>query len=209
MAGTSQGAGEDEGGVKVPVRGQPACITGGEMREYQIEGLKWLVKQHDSGVGGVLGDEMGLGKTLQCISFLGFLKTVRKENSPHLVVAPLSVMNSWIAECARWCPSLRVVAFHGSSAERERLRTEVLHKGDFDVCCTTYEMLTADTHGLSARFQWGYVVLDEAHRAKNERSNLGQAVRKIKCNSRLLITGTPLQNRLLDPQPVFDHPLVA
>lgn len=71
----------------------------------------------------------------------------------------------------------------------------MLHKGDFDVCCTTYEMLTADTHGMSARFQWGYVVLDEAHRAKNERSNLGQAVRKLKCNSRLLITGTPLQNR--------------
>jgi hypothetical protein len=91
-----------------PVRGQPDCIVRGSMREYQIEGLKWLVKQHDMCAGGVLGDEMGLGKTLQIISFFGFLKTVRAEDGPHLVVAPLSVMNSWAEELAKWCPCLKV-----------------------------------------------------------------------------------------------------
>jgi len=71
---------------------QPACI-GGSMREYQLDGLQWMVAQHDAGgVGGVLGDEMGLGKTLQVISFLGYLKAERLQGGPHLIVAPLSVM---------------------------------------------------------------------------------------------------------------------
>ena len=179
-----------------PVRGQPECIVGDAMRDYQVAGLKWLVQQHDKSAGGILGDDMGLGKTLQMISFFGFLKNVRGEHGPHLVVAPLSVMNAWVGECQRWCPSLKVVTFHGSVAERERIRHEVLSKSNFDLCVTTYEMLVADLHGLVHRNVWNYVVMDEAHRIKNENSLLGQAVRKLRCNNRMLITGTPLQNNL-------------
>ncbi|EKX48003.1 hypothetical protein GUITHDRAFT_59278, partial [Guillardia theta CCMP2712] len=171
------------------------------MRGYQVEGLRWMAEQHDEGAGIILGDEMGLGKTLQVLSFLVFLKAVRQEPGPHLVVAPLSVMNSWVCEAQKWCPSLKVVTFHGSSAgeeeeKRERLRHEVLNKGMFDICITTYEMLVADQHAFVARSVWNYVVLDEAHRMKNENTVLGQVVRKLHCCNRLLITGTPLQNNL-------------
>lgn len=102
-------SGRYEDGAHVCVRGQPECIVGGQMREYQVEGLRWLVRQHDLCAGCVLGDEMGLGKTLQIVAFFGFLKFVRKEQGPHLVVAPLSVMNSWANELTRWCPSLKVM----------------------------------------------------------------------------------------------------
>ncbi|KAJ1492621.1 P-loop containing nucleoside triphosphate hydrolase protein, partial [Baffinella frigidus] len=183
------------------------------MREYQVQGLRWLLSQHDLGAGGILGDEMGLGKTLQVISLLAFLKEERKEAGPHLVVAPLSVINAWTNECHKWAPSLRLVTFHGSLHERERIRHQVLNKGGFDVCMTTYEMLSADLHGFVSRNMWNYLVLDEAHRIKNENSLIGQAVRKIHCNNRLLITGTPLQNNLHElwvrPLAGFCHPAHA
>jgi SWI/SNF-related matrix-associated actin-dependent regulator of chromatin subfamily A member 5 len=132
----------------------------------------------------------------QVISFLGFLKTVRREQGPHLVVAPLSVMNGWILEAGKWCPELRIITFHGSAHERERLRHDVLHKGNYDLCVTTYEMLVADLHGFVARSVWNYLIVDEAHRIKNENTQLGHAVRRLRCSHRLLITGTPLQNNM-------------
>ncbi|EKX46521.1 hypothetical protein GUITHDRAFT_70514 [Guillardia theta CCMP2712] len=165
------------------------------MHPYQLDGLKWLVNQHDTGAGGILGDEMGLGKTLQVISLLGFLKTVRGEDGPHIVIAPLSVMNNWVTEIKRWCPQLRAVPFHGPQSERERIKREKLIYGKFDVMCTTYEMLVADTYTCQ-RFHWGYIVLDEAHRIKNEKTQMGQAVRRLRSSHRLLITGTPLQNNM-------------
>ena len=80
------------------------------MRSYQIDGLRWLVKQHSNAVGGILGDEMGLGKTLQVCSFIGYLASVLGEPGPYLVVSPLSVMETWVNEFRRWVPSLRVVS---------------------------------------------------------------------------------------------------
>ena len=181
--------------ARIPVHRQPDCIRNGEMHNYQLEGLKWMVAQHDQGAGGILGDEMGLGKTLQVIALLGFLKFVRAEDGPHIVVAPLSVMNNWVVEIKRWCPELRCVAFHGPQTERDRIRKEQLILGQFDVMATTYEMLVADTHTCQ-RFHWGYIVLDEAHRIKNEKTLMGQAVRRLRSSHRLLITGTPLQNNM-------------
>ena len=181
--------------ARIAVHRQPDCIKFGEMHNYQLEGLKWLVAQNDLGAGGILGDEMGLGKTLQVISLLGFLKCVRGEDGPHIVVAPLSVMNNWVMEIKRWCPELRCVAFHGPQTERERIKKEHLILGQFDVMATTYEMLVADTHTCQ-RFHWGYIVLDEAHRIKNEKTLMGQAVRRLRSSHRLLITGTPLQNNM-------------
>jgi len=180
---------------RIPVHRQPDCIKNGEMHPYQLDGLKWMVAQHDKGAGGILGDEMGLGKTLQVISLLGFLKCVRGEDGPHIVVAPLSVMNNWVVEMKRWCPDLKCVAFHGPQTERERIKKEQLILGQFDVMATTYEMLVADTHTCQ-RFHWGYIVLDEAHRIKNEKTLMGQAVRRLRSSHRLLITGTPLQNNM-------------
>ena len=92
-----------------PPTAQPACVVGGTMRAYQVDGLRWLVKQHSNAVGGILGDEMGLGKTLQVCSFIGYLASVLGEPGLYLVVSPLSVMETWVNEFRRWVPSLRVV----------------------------------------------------------------------------------------------------
>ena len=87
---------------------QPKCILA-EMRSYQLEGLNWLLLMHANGMNPILGDEMGLGKTLQTISFLATLKFELGVGGPHLVVVPLSVINSWLTEFKKWCPELRVV----------------------------------------------------------------------------------------------------
>eukprot|EP00698_Gefionella_okellyi_P018344 TRINITY_DN5489_c0_g1_i1.p1 TRINITY_DN5489_c0_g1~~TRINITY_DN5489_c0_g1_i1.p1 ORF type:complete len:1058 (-),score=201.19 TRINITY_DN5489_c0_g1_i1:134-3307(-) len=175
---------------------QPKLVVGGQLRDYQIEGLKWLVAQHDRGSGSILGDEMGLGKTLQVISFLAFLYHERNQRGPHLILAPLSVMSTWTSELQTWCPSMRVVAFHGPQHERDRIKEECMGYDQFDICVSTYEMLLAEETFLHSRFHWRYVVLDEAQRIKNEKSLIGVSVRKLHAVNRLLLTGTPLQNNL-------------
>ena len=77
------------------------------MRDYQIRGLNWMIGLYEKGINGILADEMGLGKTLQTISVLGYLKTFRKIDGPHLVVVPKSTLHNWQKEFARWCPSLK------------------------------------------------------------------------------------------------------
>lgn len=87
-------------------------ITGGNMRDYQIEGLNWMIKLHDANVSGILADEMGLGKTLQSISILAYLKQFRSCHGPHMVVVPKSTLGNWMREFAKWCPKLKVIEFH-------------------------------------------------------------------------------------------------
>ena len=97
------------------------------MKPYQLSGLSFLVYLHRNGLSGILGDEMGLGKTLQTLSLLQYLKENRKisrrgELRPALVVCPLSVLSSWMAESKRWTPNLKVLRFHGPIKERDRLK---------------------------------------------------------------------------------------
>ncbi|KAL1522030.1 hypothetical protein AB1Y20_021675 [Prymnesium parvum] len=173
---------------------QPACITG-QMRSYQLEGLNWLIRAYESGVNGVLADEMGLGKTLQTIALLGFLKEQLGLTGPHLVVVPKSTLGNWFNEIKRWCPMLSAIKFHGDKAARKRLVDTVIASGTFDVCITTYEVVISEKSALM-KHNWLYVIIDEAHRIKNETSILSQTVRLFDVYHRLLITGTPLQNNL-------------
>ena len=96
------------------VGAQPEAVTGGEMRDYQLDGLDYLVGMFDRGANCILGDEMGLGKTLQTIAMIAYLKFERKLRGPALVVCPLSVLSSWMNEFKRWCPSLKVVRLHST-----------------------------------------------------------------------------------------------
>ena len=183
--------------VPLPTDGQPSCIKFGKMRQYQLDGLRWMLNQHDQGAGGILGDDMGLGKTLQVISLFGFLHHERGESGPHLVVAPLSVVSTWQNELAQWCPSLRVVKMHGTENERKRVKTQTgMVNGQFDVCVTTYEMLLAEIKYFSESFSFRYMILDEAQRVKNELSLVGKAVRRVNRAHTLLLTGTPIQNNM-------------
>eukprot|EP00919_Chromeraceae_sp_WS-2016_P038559 GHVR01092077.1.p1 GENE.GHVR01092077.1~~GHVR01092077.1.p1 ORF type:complete len:212 (+),score=57.65 GHVR01092077.1:166-801(+) len=164
------------------------------MRDYQIVGVKWLLEQFDSGVPAILGDEMGLGKTLQVVALLGFLHQ-NGIKGPHLVVSPLSVMPSWEAEFARWCPWMRVVRFYGSEKERTHLR-QMLNKGGFDVCVCTYDIMVSEISWISIAQHYTYVVLDEAHKIKGDKSLVSRSARRLHSSFRLLLTGTPLQNNL-------------
>jgi SNF2-related domain len=145
----------------------PEHIVGGAMRPHQLEGLAWLSYMHKHGCPMILGDEMGLGKTLQTIAFLAHLKFECGLDGATLIVCPLSVLNSWMAEFKRWCPTLRAVRMHSSDAgERERLKRAILGDLDaFDAIITTYEMCSGDLRRvLGTQHIWRYVVLDEGHK---------------------------------------------
>lgn len=179
-----------------PVRltSSPFFVTGGTMRSYQVHGLNWLIKLYDLGINGILADEMGLGKTLQTISLLGYLKHMRGISGPHLVIAPKSTLMNWIKEVKRWCPSLRPMKLQGSKEERE-VQKKQLFSGEWDVCVTSYEAAIMEKSSF-IKIPWYYLIIDEAHRIKNEKSKLSTIIRLFKTQCRLLLTGTPLQNNL-------------
>ena len=171
----------------------PAFIKG-SMKQYQIEGLNWLIGHHKNGTNGILADDMGLGKTLQVISMLGYLKNEQKINGPFLVVTPLVTLSNWEAEFKRWCSSLRVTVFHGSQYERMKQFSDMKkQQNKWDVCLTTQNMMR-DEHLKLKTIEWNYLVIDEAHSIKSIATKLSDAVRSLKADHRLLVTGTPVNN---------------
>ncbi|PWN50758.1 hypothetical protein IE53DRAFT_374447 [Violaceomyces palustris] len=175
----------------------PAYVKGGTMRDYQIQGLNWMISLYHHGINGILADEMGLGKTLQTISFLGYLKHYRDTPGFHLVVVPKSTLDNWRREFAHWVPGFNVVTLQGTKEERNACIQDCLMPLKFDVLITTYEMCLREKSALK-KLSWEYIVIDEAHRIKNVDSMLSQIVRAFNSRSRLLITGTPLQNNLME-----------
>jgi SWI/SNF-related matrix-associated actin-dependent regulator of chromatin subfamily A member 5 len=144
---------------------------------------------------------MGLGKTLQTISFLAYLREHRGIKGPHIVIVPKSVVGNWIREFKKWCPCIRAIRMGGTKEERLKFEKENLPKdpatGKFkwDVLVTSYEGLLREK-GKLGKIEWRYLIIDEAHRIKNENSSLSKVVRTMNTEHRLLITGTPLQNNL-------------
>ncbi len=166
------------------------------LHKHQVEGLSWLMYMYEEGMPAILGDQMGLGKTLQSIALMAALKE-SDVHGPHLIVAPLSVLSNWINELNRFCPSLRLVRFHGPKGERNRIKTEELHDlQEFDVVVTTYEMVVAESTFFQRRFIWRLLVVDEGHRLKNEKSQLSTKLSMVHAYCRILLTGTPVQNNL-------------
>lgn len=188
--------GKQEGKAEHTIfRESPQYIQGGEMRDYQVAGLNWLISLHENGISGILADEMGLGKTLQTISFIGYLRFLQGITGPHLIAVPKSTLDNWKREFAKWIPEIDVLVLQGAKEERHELINDRLIDEKFDVCITSYEMILREKSHLK-KFAWEYIIIDEAHRIKNEESSLAQIIRIFNSRNRLLITGTPLQNNL-------------
>uniref|UniRef100_S4RF69 DNA helicase n=1 Tax=Petromyzon marinus TaxID=7757 RepID=S4RF69_PETMA len=174
----------------------PAC----KMKSYQLVGLNWLALLHKQDVNGILADEMGLGKTVQAISFLAHLVELG-EKDPHVIVVPSSTLDNWTRELQKWCPDLKVLLYYGSQEERRHLRTDILHKQvDFNVIVTTYQcaITNVDDRSLFRRLRINCAVFDEGHMLKNMASLRYQNLMTINARRRLLLTGTPVQNNLLE-----------
>lgn len=167
----------------------------GKLRDYQIAGLNWMVSLHENNINGILADEMGLGKTLQTISFLGYLRWVKEITGPHLILVPKSTLDNWRREFQQWTPEVRTVVLQGTKEERSDLIKDKLLTCDFDVCIASYETVLREKNTFR-KFAWQYIIVDEAHRIKNEESQLSQIIRILSSRNRLLITGTPLQNNM-------------
>ncbi|SCV74235.1 BQ2448_6667 [Microbotryum intermedium] len=182
----------------VPYRqlSQPETIKGGTMKAYQLTGLSFLAYMFENGQNCILADEMGLGKTLQTLSLLAYLYETHGFKGPHLLVCPLSVLGAWMTEIARWLPTFKSLRFHGPMSERGRLKHDVTALQP-DLIVTTYEAYTAEAGWFKHR-RWGVCVLDEGHKIKNHESNAAQALFGIGAQMRLILSGTPLQNNLIE-----------
>jgi len=179
--------------VKTPV----PFLLKGQLREYQHIGLDWLVTLYHRRLNGILADEMGLGKTIQTIALLAWLACERGDWGPHLVVVPTSVMLNWEMEFKRWCPAFKLLTYYGSPKERAAKRQGWSKPNAFHVCITSYTLVLQDAR-MFKRKKWKYLVLDEAHMIKNWRSQRWQTLLNFNSKRRLLITGTPLQNDLME-----------
>ncbi|GAV63949.1 SNF2_N domain-containing protein/Helicase_C domain-containing protein/HSA domain-containing protein [Cephalotus follicularis] len=167
------------------------------LREYQHIGLDWLVTMYEKRLNGILADEMGLGKTIMTIALLAHLACEKGIWGPHLIVVPTSVMLNWETEFLKWCPAFKILTYFGSAKERKCKRQGWLKPNFFHVCITTYRLVIQDSK-VFKRKKWKYLILDEAHLIKNWKSQRWQTLLNFNSKRRILLTGTPLQNDLME-----------
>ena len=183
------------------------------LRDYQVVSLNWMVEKWRAHEGMILGDEMGLGKTIQVIALLHHFITVENQEGPYLVISPLSTLKNWLREFATWT-SIRVCCYHSEGKGKDErqliqaynwffkgLPARGLYK--FNVLLTTYEVVMKDW-GVLGDIAWEGVVMDEAHRMRNNNCKFMQFISKVKTEHKLLLTGTPLQNNTGELWPLLN-----
>ncbi|KAI3369040.1 hypothetical protein L3Q82_026001 [Scortum barcoo] len=199
---------------------QKCGLKGIQLRPYQLDGVQWLTQCLKNQQGCILGDEMGLGKTCQTISLLVYMSGALRKKGPFLVLSPLSVMENWRRELECFAPALTVLCYTGDKEKRAELQRET-DTQDFDVLLTTYEvcgyfvrtkchkkcfiletishvncLVSMYSFTLLLRWKWVVLVVDEAHRLKNQNSLLHKTLTQFSIGFRVLLTGTPIQNNL-------------
>uniref|UniRef100_A0A672MPH8 Transcription activator BRG1-like n=1 Tax=Sinocyclocheilus grahami TaxID=75366 RepID=A0A672MPH8_SINGR len=181
--------------VTEKVEKQSSLLINGQLKQYQIKGLEWLVSLYNNNLNGILADEMGLGKTIQTIALITYLMEYKRLNGPFLIIVPLSTLSNWVYEFDKWAPSVVIISYKGSPAAR-RAFLPILRSGKFNVLVTTYEYIIKDKQVL-AKIRWKYMIVDEGHRMKNHHCRLTQVLNThYLAPRRVLLTGTPLQNKL-------------
>jgi hypothetical protein len=169
-----------------------------DLRSYQVDGYRWLIFLRDLGLGACLADDMGLGKTLQAITAL--LETHRPNGVPEpgessLVVAPTSVVHNWLGELGKFAPTLKVVVHHGPDRDVALLEQA-------DIVITSYALMRIEVETFSR--PWRMVILDEAQQIKNPTSRVARAARELNARHKIALTGTPLENHLLELWSIFE-----
>ncbi|XP_048132070.1 chromatin structure-remodeling complex protein SYD isoform X3 [Rhodamnia argentea] len=183
--------------IKESIAEQPTTLKGGKLREYQLNGLRWLVSLYNNHLNGILADEMGLGKTVQVISLICYLMEAKNDQGPFLVVVPSSVLPGWESEIKFWAPGVLQIVYAGSPEERRRLFKEKIVHQKFNVLLTTYEyLMNKHDRPKLCKIHWRYLIIDEGHRIKNASCKLNAELKHYQSSHRLLLTGTPLQNNL-------------
>ena len=175
---------------------QPYLLNN-KLREYQLIGLNWLVALNENKINGILADEMGLGKTIQTIALFAYLAINKGNWGPHLIIVPTTIIVNWEIEFKKWCPSFKILSYFGSQKERKLKRYGWFRPNSFHVCITSYKLVIQD-YSIFKRKRWDYIVLDEAQNIKNFKSKRWQMLLNFHARRKLLLTGTPLQNDIME-----------
>ncbi|AMM20607.1 hypothetical protein AX769_11240 [Frondihabitans sp. PAMC 28766] len=186
----------------VPSTPVPAAVEA-TLRPYQAEGFSWLAFLYEHELGGVLADDMGLGKTLQTLALVAHTRSSSTSPRPFLVVAPTSVVGNWVAEAAKFTPSLRVKEIT-ATAQKSRLDLAALvgERDGVDIVVTSYALFRLDFAHYQ-KVQWAGLILDEAQMIKNRTSKGHRAAVELNAPFKLAITGTPMENDLMDIWSLF------
>ena len=172
-----------------------------ELRDYQKRGVAWLRYLESLGLNGCLADDMGLGKTMQVISLL-ILEREHTKPGPTLLIAPTSVIGNWQKEIEKFAPHLTTLIHHGSDREQD-VKVFKQRCVEHDLLITSYTLARKDSKLLAA-LHWQRIVLDEAQNIKNPKAEQTKAILKLKGDTRLALTGTPVENRLMDLWSIFN-----
>lgn len=164
------------------------------LRSYQLEGVQWLKTLEHCQLSGILADEMGLGKTIQVIALLGYIK------EQSLIVVPSSLMYNWKKEFEKFTPDTKVLIISGTKDQRDEL---IKTKDDYDIIITSYPLIRRDLEYYT-QDEFNYCILDEGQYIKNPDTKTAQYVKKIKSKHRLVLTGTPIENNLMELWSIFD-----
>ena len=165
------------------------------LRDYQVEGFEFLKTLANYGFGGILADEMGLGKTVQTLVFL-----LSEQNKKSMVVTPTALIYNWKSEFERFTPNIKVALVYG---DREKRKKILENREDYDVILTTYGTYKNDIKQYE-NLEFDYLVIDEAQNIKNPNSDTTKSIKKIKAKSKFALTGTPIENNLLELWSIFD-----
>ncbi len=167
----------------------------GNLREYQKRGYEWMVRNAAVGFGSIIADDMGLGKTVQVIAVLLKLKNDNQLDKKALIIVPTTLLTNWKKEIKKFAPDLKTSIYHGSDRK--------LEIDSSDVILTTYGIVRNENNKF-VRHRWKAVIIDEAQNIKNPAAGQSRAVKKIKADIRIAMTGTPVENRLLEYWSIFD-----
>ncbi|KAK1668626.1 hypothetical protein QYE76_056785 [Lolium multiflorum] len=179
----------------------PENVHSGALYDYQLQGLQWIFDNFKIRRSVILADEMGLGKTVQVVSFLSHIIKGSFTTSPALVLAPKSILLQWKKEFGRWASDLNIVVYQGDKDSRKCIQDHEMYSSEgrtlFDALVTSYEFVQLDKAVLQ-KIKWSTIVIDEAHRLKKVDCNLASVLKRYSSEFRLLLTGTPLQNNILE-----------